>query len=107
MYRFVPTGVCAKEILFDVTDGKIANLKFHGGCPGSLEALTRLLEGQELEAVISSLSGVTCGKKSTSCPDQLSKVLADIHAGNADAHKAPALGKTGLGASLASLSPFN
>ena len=92
MYSFKPTGVCAKEILFDVKEGKISELRFVGGCPGSLEAITRLLNGQCLDSVIDSLTGVTCGKKNTSCPDQLTKVLAEIRDGKGEEFKAPVAG---------------
>lgn len=87
MYTFTPSGVCAKQILFNITDGKLHDLQFVGGCDGSLTAITRLLEGQEIGSVISSLKGLPCGKKTTSCPDQLAQVLNDIANGNGDKHK--------------------
>ncbi|MFV0347375.1 MAG: TIGR03905 family TSCPD domain-containing protein [Halodesulfovibrio sp.] len=102
MYTFTPSGVCAKQILFSITDGKIHNLQFVGGCPGSLTAITRLLEGQEVETVISTLAGLPCGKKNTSCPDQLALVLRDITNGNGDKHKQG----PGLGQVIRSLNPF-
>ena len=83
MYSFIPTGVCAKQILFDVTDGVIHDVQFVKGCPGSLSALSKLLEGKNIEEVISLLKGTLCGKKDTSCPDRLAEALEDIQNGNA------------------------
>lgn len=103
MFVFNPSGVCAKQILFDVIDGKISNLTFVGGCPGSLEAIARLLDGQELDTVIAALQGITCGKKTTSCPDQLTKVLADIRDGKGDAYRQPEK-SSGV---FAAFNPFN
>lgn len=82
MYSFVPTGVCAKQILFDVTDGVIHDVQFVKGCPGSLAAISKLLEGKPVEDVIPILKGTPCGTKDTSCPDRLAEALEDIQNGN-------------------------
>lgn len=70
MYRYKPSNVCADEILFDVKDGKIKDVKFIGGCPGNLIGLASLLEGMEVDEAIKRLSGVKCGTRGTSCPEQ-------------------------------------
>ena len=77
MYRYKPSGVCAKEIGFDVEDGVVRRLVFTSGCPGNLKGIERLVEGMPVEEVIERLRGITCGKKSTSCPDQLSRALME------------------------------
>lgn len=87
MYSFVPTGVCAKQILFDVTDGVIHDVKFVKGCPGSLAAISKLLEGKPVEDVISTLKGTLCGTKNTSCPDKLAVALEDIQNGNTEPYE--------------------
>ncbi|WP_081588421.1 TIGR03905 family TSCPD domain-containing protein [Maridesulfovibrio hydrothermalis] len=74
---FIPKGVCAKQINFAVEDGKLSYLNFTGGCDGNLKAVSALTEGMELEDIIRKLSGITCGKKSTSCPDQLCCALRE------------------------------
>ncbi|MEZ0576248.1 TIGR03905 family TSCPD domain-containing protein [Halodesulfovibrio aestuarii] len=83
MYSFVPTGVCAKQILFDVTDGVIHDVKFIKGCPGSLSAISKLLEGKAVQDIIPLLKGTLCGTKNTSCPDRLAEALEEIQKGNA------------------------
>jgi uncharacterized protein (TIGR03905 family) len=72
---FIPEGVCAKEITFNIENGKLHNLKFVGGCQGNLSAISILLEGMPVEEVIEKVKGITCGKKNTSCTDQLAKIL--------------------------------
>ncbi len=72
---FVPEGVCAKEITFEIVDGKLKDLNFVGGCQGNLEAISILLEDMPVEEVIEKMQGIACGKKTTSCTDQLTKIL--------------------------------
>lgn len=71
-YTFVPSGVCAKRIDFDLEDGRIRNLHFEGGCNGNLKAISKLVEGRRADETAELLRGNTCGPKSTSCADQLS-----------------------------------
>lgn len=74
---FTPEGVCSKKIFFDIEDGRLRNLKFIGGCEGNLAAISILLEGMDVEEVIEKMQGIRCGKKATSCTDQLSKILQE------------------------------
>lgn len=73
---YVPQGVCSKLIRFKVEEGKLHDLHFTGGCPGNLEGIGKLVEGMPVSDVVARLSGIRCGKKPTSCPDQLAKALA-------------------------------
>lgn len=75
MYEYKPSGVCSSNIVFDVEEGKVKDVKFFGGCNGNLQGISKLVEGMEVEEVIDKLSGIKCGFKSTSCPDQFSKAL--------------------------------
>jgi uncharacterized protein (TIGR03905 family) len=75
MHYDCPTkGVCARRIHFDLEDGKIHNVSFDGGCDGNLKAISTLLEGQPVETV-ALLRGNTCGRKPTSCADQLAQAV--------------------------------
>ena len=76
-YTLYPKGVCSTQIDLDVTDGKIHNLSYTGGCNGNLKALDAMCEGASAEEVIRRLSGITCGYKATSCSDQLARLLKD------------------------------
>ena len=68
-------NVCSTKVDFDLVDGKVYNVVFTGGCNGNLKAIGKLVEGMEVEEVIRRLEGVRCGRKNTSCPDQLAKAL--------------------------------
>lgn len=76
MNTYRPKGVCSQNIQFDVAeDGTIHNVSFMGGCNGNLQGIGALVEGMELEEAVRRLSGIKCGWKNTSCPDQLAKAL--------------------------------
>lgn len=76
--EYVPSGVCARLISFDLSDdGRIYNLGFLGGCSGNLKAISKLLEGAEAKNIIPILQGNTCGPRPTSCADQLTKALTE------------------------------
>ena len=75
MYSYKTHGTCARQIDFDVVDGKIQDVSFVGGCNGNLGGICKLIEGRDAADIISTLEGTTCGRKSTSCPDQLAQAL--------------------------------
>lgn len=72
---YKPSGVCSQQIHFDIVDNKVCNVSFNGGCNGNLTGISRLIEGMDVEEAISKIEGITCGFKSTSCPDQLAQAL--------------------------------
>jgi len=73
--NYKPKGVCSKLMEIEVEDGIVRDLKITGGCQGNLTAITKLVEGMPVEAVIARLEGISCGFKKTSCPDQLAAAL--------------------------------
>jgi uncharacterized protein (TIGR03905 family) len=75
MFEYLTQEVCAKKIILDIKDNTIYSIKFISGCPGSLQGISRLVEGMSVDDAIIRLQGITCGRKSTSCPDQLSMAL--------------------------------
>lgn len=75
MFEYTPSGVCSKDITFDIEDEKVTNVRFTGGCNGNLSGISTLVEGMTVDELIDKLSGITCGGRSTSCPDQLTKAL--------------------------------
>lgn len=76
-YEYKTHGTCSQRIFFDVEDGKVSNVKFIGGCNGNLKGIAALVEGLPVQEVISRLEGITCGMKSTSCPDQFAQALKE------------------------------
>ena len=75
-------GVCASAVSFDLVDGKITGAKFTGGCSGNTQGVARLVEGMDIDEVISRVDGINCGFRPTSCPDQLARALKAYKAQN-------------------------
>jgi len=78
MYSYEPKGVCAKKINFEIVDNIIMSVVFIGGCPGNALGVSTLLKGMEVQAAIKKLRGITCGDKTTSCPDQFAIALEEL-----------------------------
>lgn len=76
-FNYRTQGTCSRNISFDLKDGVVTNIRFEGGCNGNLKGISALAEGKKAEEVIETLSGIRCGFKSTSCPDQLAKALSE------------------------------
>lgn len=76
-YSYKPSGVCSRKISFEIVDGKVTNVKFTGGCAGNTQGLAALAEGMTTDEIINRLSGIRCGFKGTSCPDQLAKAVKE------------------------------
>ena len=74
-YEYKPTGVCCKKIIIDVEDDIVQGVEFIGGCPGNTVGIGALLKGMHVDEVENRLSGITCGFKKTSCPNELAKFL--------------------------------
>ena len=76
-YSYKTKGTCSVQIDFDIEDNKLHNVKFLGGCNGNLKGISSLVEGQNVNDVISRLKDIRCGYKSTSCPDQLATAVLE------------------------------
>lgn len=77
MYSYTPKGVCSKKINFNIIDNKIAEIIFTGGCSGNLSGISILVKGMDVQEAIKKLKGISCGDRSTSCPDQLALALEE------------------------------
>lgn len=75
MNTFETKNVCAREINFSVRDGRVHDVKFFGGCEGNARAISALIEGMPIDEAIKRIKGITCGRKDTSCGDQLAIAL--------------------------------
>lgn len=74
MESYKTSGVCSRQIDFEVDGNKIKSVKFYGGCPGNTTGVSELVVGRDINEVISLLEGTPC-RNGTSCPDQLAKAL--------------------------------
>ena len=75
--QYRPKGVCSSQISFEIKDNKVTDVKFVGGCNGNLQGISKLIEGMDVHEAIKRIEGITCGLKSTSCPDQLAQALKE------------------------------
>jgi uncharacterized protein (TIGR03905 family) len=71
MFEYKPKGTCSTKITFDIKDGKIRQIAFKDGCEGNLNGISKLAEGMDARQLVSMLKGTRCGRRKTSCPDQL------------------------------------
>jgi uncharacterized protein (TIGR03905 family) len=78
---YKPVGVCARSIDIDVEGGVIRDVSFRDGCSGNLQAVSRLVTGMTAREAIEKLRGIRCGRRTTSCPDQLALALETLTAG--------------------------
>ena len=74
-FQYKTNGVCSRKISFDLEDGILKNVKFDGGCSGNAQGVSRLVEGMPAQEAVKRLSGIRCGMKTTSCPDQLAEAI--------------------------------
>lgn len=76
--EFTPRGVCSRHMTISAEEGLITDVEIDGGCSGNLQGLSKLLPGMRVSEAIEKLSGIDCGGKGTSCPDQISIALRQL-----------------------------
>lgn len=69
--------VCPKQVTanIDAQTGVIKEVLYVGGCNGNLKAVNALLKGLTVDQALERLDGIQCGKRGTSCTDQLARIL--------------------------------
>lgn len=70
--------VCSNKIEIEIADGIIMKVVYTRGCDGNAKGIGALIKGMSVEEAIRRLEGITCGKKTTSCPDQLARILKSL-----------------------------
>ena len=74
-YNYPTEMVCSQLISFDLNDNIVTNIEFMGGCNGNLKAISKLLDGMTVEYIEQKLRGNLCGRRPTSCADQLARAV--------------------------------
>ena len=85
VYTYKTKGTCSKAIMVELDGKKIKHVAFEGGCNGNLSGISKLVEGMDIDFVISRFAGKTCGPRPTSCPDQLAHALKEAYEAGAKA----------------------
>jgi uncharacterized protein (TIGR03905 family) len=75
MHEYKTKNTCSTKINFELNDGKVYSVSFKDGCDGNLKAIGILVEGTDAEELVKKLKGLCCGRKKTSCADQLADAL--------------------------------
>lgn len=70
--------VCSKQIDIQIKDDIIQSVVYTKGCEGNAKGIGALIKDMSVEEAIRRLEGINCGKRGTSCPDQLAKVLKSL-----------------------------
>ena len=76
-FTYKTKGTCSQMITFEVNNDIVTNVTYYGGCNGNLKGIAKLVEGMNIDEVITRLEGIQCGMKATSCPDQLAQALKE------------------------------
>jgi len=74
-FDYLTTGTCSKVISLDIDGDVVRNIVFMGGCDGNLKAIPMLVDGWTVDQIEEKLTGISCGKRPTSCGDQLAKAV--------------------------------
>ena len=75
-FSYPNKGTCSKETHIVLNDDHtIKSVQVMGGCDGNLKGIAKLLPGMKAEDAIARMEGTTCGRKPTSCPDQIAQAL--------------------------------
>ena len=74
-YEYKTENTCAQMISFDIEGDVVTNISFLGGCNGNLKAIAKLVDGWTVDKIEEMLLGNTCGRRPTSCADQLAKAV--------------------------------
>lgn len=74
-YVYEPQGVCSRQMIFEIEEDIVKDVKIIGGCAGNTVGVSKLIQGLKIDEIIKKLKGIPCGSKGTSCPDQIAKAL--------------------------------
>lgn len=78
-YRYKTQMTCSSEILFNLDGNVVTDITFIGGCNGNLKAIAKLVDGWTVEKIEEKLRGNTCGRRPTSCADQLARAVREAY----------------------------
>lgn len=78
-YTYDTQFTCAQQISFHLDGNVVTNISFYGGCNGNLKAISKLVDGWTVEQIEEKLLGNTCGRRPTSCADQLAKAVREAY----------------------------
>ena len=75
VYNYKTENTCSSNIKVEIEGNVVTNIEFTGGCNGNLKAIPILVDGWTVEQIEEKCTGITCGRRPTSCADQLAKAV--------------------------------
>jgi len=78
-YCYKTQNTCSSEIKLDIEGNVVRNIVFTGGCNGNLKAIPVLVDGWTVEEIEEKCKGITCGRRPTSCADQLACAVREAY----------------------------
>lgn len=78
-YNYKTENTCATNIKLDIEGNVVRNIVFTGGCNGNLKAIPLLVDGWTVEQIEEKCKGITCGRRPTSCADQLARAVREAY----------------------------
>lgn len=78
-YSYKTKDTCSTEIKLEIEGNVIKNIVFTGGCNGNLKAIPVLVDGWTVEQIEEKCKGITCGRRPTSCADQLACAVREAY----------------------------
>ena len=70
-HSYTPEHVCPIQIDFKLDGDVVTDVRFTGGCNGNLKMISKLIDGWTVDQIEEAMKGNTCGRRPTSCSDQL------------------------------------
>ena len=74
-YNYTTENTCSTNIKLELEGNVVRNIVFTGGCNGNLKTIPILVDGWTVEQIEEKCKGITCGRRPTSCADQLAKAV--------------------------------
>ncbi|MBQ3163136.1 MAG: TIGR03905 family TSCPD domain-containing protein [Lachnospiraceae bacterium] len=82
VYNYKTQDTCSSNIKLEIEGNVVRNIEFTGGCNGNLKAIPILVDGWTVEQIEEKCSGILCGRRPTSCADQLAKAVRAAYEAN-------------------------
>lgn len=78
-YNYKTQNTCSTEIELELEGNVVRNIVFTGGCNGNLKTIPILVEGWTVDEIEEKCKGITCGRRPTSCADQLACAVREAY----------------------------
>lgn len=79
-YIYTTENTCSKNIKVEINGDVVTNIEFlGGGCSGNLKAIPKLVDGWTVEQIEEKCTGISCGRRNTSCAEQLAVAVREAY----------------------------